>query len=188
MVEEVWKDIPGYEGYYQVSNLGFVRSLDREMVINHPIGGLRTVFKEGKLLKNKLNNHGKIMVSLSKQNQVKEVQVHRLVLLAFIGEPSDGRECCHKNDNQTDNRLENLYWGTRMENIADKYRNGKQLMGSEVITHKLKECEVWLIKKLLETKKYSDVFISKMFRVDITTIQKIKCCINWKHVIYSEEV
>lgn len=188
MEEEIWKDIPGYEGYYQVSNMGRVKSLDRTMIIEHPIGGQRTVLRKGKILKNKVNNHGKNMVSLSKNNKIKESNVSRLVLLAFTGMPNKDQECCHRNDIQTDDTLSNLYWGTRKENIIDKERNNKQPRGSNVGTSKLKEGEVYLIKKLLNTKKYTSVFIAKMFKVDRTTINKIKRNLNWKHITLTEEV
>jgi hypothetical protein len=186
--EEIWKDIPGYEGYYQVSDMGRVKSLDRMMTIEHPIGGRRTVLRKGQILKNKVNNHGKNMVSLSKNNKIKESNVSRLVLLAFVGIPNEDQECCHRNDIQTDDRLNNLYWGTRDENIKDKERNNKQPKGIKVGTSKLKEGEVYLIKKLLNTKKYTCSFIAKMFKVDRTTISKIKQGINWKHITLTEEV
>lgn len=80
MVEEIWKDIKGYEGLYQVSNLGRIRSVDR--YVNHPKGGLQ--LKRGKILKGCLSKLGYIQVSLSKNNKIKMLYLHRIVATPLI--------------------------------------------------------------------------------------------------------
>lgn len=187
MENEIWKDIPNYEGYYQVSNMGNVRSLDRENLRRDKWGNISKFRRKGSTIKNKLNNYNKYFVSLSKNGIKQEYHVARLVLKSFTGPPNENEECCHKNDIQTDDRLDNLYWGTREDNIKDKFINGKIVRGSLVGTSKLKKGEVWLIKKLLKSKIRKSV-ISKMFNVTRQLIRHIEKENVWKHIKLNEEV
>ena len=104
---EIWKDIPNYEGKYQVSNLGNVRSFRQSIA--------------PKLLKPGRMFQGHLSVALGRNNSQ---CVHKLVLLAFVGPAPYKHECRHLNGNPSDNRLENLRWGTRSENILDAVRHG----------------------------------------------------------------
>ncbi len=104
---EIWRDIEGYEGYYQVSSLGNVRSLDR--YIPHRKSGLQ--FCRGKVLCPRMKEFGYNCVHLAKDGIIKEHFVHRLVVLAFpeiCGEWFEGAQVNHKNEVKTDNRAENL--------------------------------------------------------------------------------
>lgn len=127
MTNENWKPISGYEGFYEVSDLGRVRSLDR--IIADKSGKKKHL--KGRILKPGLNRRGSAkvrpLVVLTKDNIQKSAFVHVLVAETFIGKRPDGKECCHKNDISTDNRLCNLYWGTRSENLQDAIRNGLRL-------------------------------------------------------------
>lgn len=104
MIEE-WKDIEGYEGVYQVSNLGRVKSLGNDKS------------RREKILKPKKNNKGRFQVSLCKNGKVYEKQVHQLVLKAFDSNPDNLPEVNHKDENPENNRLDNLEWCTRKYNI-----------------------------------------------------------------------
>lgn len=117
---EVWKDIPGYEGAYQVSNTGFVRSLPRNFVNTR--GERRSL--PGKILDYRKARHGYAMASLYRQMKFKNFKVHRLVAAAFLENPDDKPEVNHKNLNKSDNRVENLEWVTPKENIQHAIRNG----------------------------------------------------------------
>lgn len=121
---EQWRPVVGYEGIYEVSDQGRVRSVDREVRASRGGG---TFTKAGQLLKpgrvGKDREHQ--YVCLSRDGKVRNRLVHRLVLEAFVGPCPDGLEALHDNDDATDNRLENLSWGTRARNIADRTRNGK---------------------------------------------------------------
>lgn len=114
MATEVWAQIGGYEGMYEVSNMGQIRSY---------------VQGRGKLLKPRRTkalgrqNPG-WTVALFKDGTRRNFLVHRLVLEAFEGPCPDGLEACHYNDNSADNRLANLRWDTHSANIQDKLRNG----------------------------------------------------------------
>ena len=116
---EIWKDIEGYEGLYQVSNLGRVKSIyyDKERIL-----------KPGK------NTKGYLQVHLCKNGERKEYTVHRLVAKVFISNPNNLPMINHKDENPSNNRVENLEWcsakynnnyGTRTQRVAEKMINGK---------------------------------------------------------------
>lgn len=107
---ELWRSIPGQNPRYEVSDLGKVRSLKPSGI---------------KILKQCLDgDRPYLIVGLSNKSIVKQLKVHRLVLFAFVGLPEIGQEGRHLNGNSTDNRLENLCWGTHSENMLDKVRHG----------------------------------------------------------------
>ncbi|MDE2095639.1 MAG: HNH endonuclease [Patescibacteria group bacterium] len=113
---EVWRDIPGYEGWYQASNLGRIkRTVDKR-------DGKRIVHE--KILKPwKTKRKGKIrnlQISLSKEGKKQVFSVHHLILLTFIGPCPIGYEGCHNNSIPTDNRVVNLRWDNHINNCKDK--------------------------------------------------------------------
>lgn len=111
---EIWKDIDGFEGTYQVSNMGRVRSLTRR-VWNYT--------KPGRVLKPMAKENGYLQVYLSDGKiREKHAHIHRLVALAFIPNPEGLPEVNHKNLNKADNRVENLEWCTSRYNKAH-FRN-----------------------------------------------------------------
>ncbi len=109
--QEIWKDIDGYEGIYQISNLGRLKSLERK--INY---GNR-ILKE-KILKSPVANIGYCMVNLYKDNSRKLVLIHRLVAVAFIPNPKNKLEVNHIDSNKLNNKAENLEWATKRENLT----------------------------------------------------------------------
>ena len=124
---EIWKDIPEYKGLYQASNLGNIRSLDRE-VIQLSNGG-KTYFKhtrEGRILSQGIQNGGYPVVSISVNAKRKICTVHRLVASAFIDNPNNYRDVNHKDGNKQNNNIENLEWVSHSENIKHSYRVLKQ--------------------------------------------------------------
>lgn len=118
---ENWKDIPDYEGRYQVSDTGSVRSLDAWVLYTGEVKGPYYSFRKGRLLKPGRMPGGHLSVSLGTRNSQ---CVHKLVLIAFIGAAPAGCECLHRNGVPNDNRLDNLHWGTRSENMKDAYAHG----------------------------------------------------------------
>lgn len=121
---EIWKDIPEYEGQYQVSDLGRVRSLGRYIEVNDPKRRPFKKYREGQILKpGKSCKSGHLSVVLSRGSS--SIPVHQLVMITFIGKPKDNEEVRHLNGIPTDNRLENLVYGTRTENILDVYWIGR---------------------------------------------------------------
>lgn len=114
MKTEIWKDIKGYEGLYQVSNLGSVKSLPRSWYSGY---NALTTIKE-RILKPGLGGHGYYTVCLSKMGKQKTFVVHQLVAMTFLEYTPCGYQLVidHINDVKTDNRLENLQVVTQREN------------------------------------------------------------------------
>ena len=110
MKNEVWKDIPGYEGLYKISNFGRTKSL-----------------RSSTLRKDVQSGNGYRAIQLSDKNSKKERHyIHRLVALTFLGEPPRSNYVVnHKNLNKSDNRVSNLEWVTPQENMHHAYVNGR---------------------------------------------------------------
>lgn len=104
MENEIWKDIPGWEGYYQASNFGRIRSLNY-----HNTGRVE-------ILKQRIEKNKYARIGLVKNKIQKQYLVHRLVASAFIPNPDNLPEINHKNEDGTDNRVENLEWCTTKYN------------------------------------------------------------------------
>lgn len=118
---EEWRSVPEYEGYYEVSNLGFVRSLAR--VVPSTAHGLRRTIHP-RILRQRLDKDGYPVVTLTKNSVAKLVPIHRLVALAFRGSCPEGCECAHLDGNRQNPRADNLTWATKAENEAHKYLHG----------------------------------------------------------------
>ena len=116
LYKEVWRDIEGYEGLYQVSNMGRVRSLDREVW-----NGNGWYTKKGKIINGSIaKSEGYLRVTLVKDRKRTIKKIHRLTAEAFIPNP-DNKPCVdHINTVRTDNRVENLRWVTHKENCNNK--------------------------------------------------------------------
>lgn len=162
--EEIWMDIPGYEGQYQASSYGRIRSLDRTLMYK-PSRRRKafTISKTGQLLKpisNKRTQYQSVFLS------GKRIDIHRLVTAAFYGPCPQGHEVLHRNGNRQDNRIENLAYGTHSENVRDTYRyGGKQ--------QKLAAEDVEAIRFGLST-GLSMKELAGMYQISISNVSRIK--------------
>lgn len=127
---EEWRAIPGYEGHYEVSDIGRVRSLDR--TIANRLWGAHPM--KGRVLKLGYSQRYPT-VRLSIDKVAKTWPVYRLVMLAFVGPLPDGMQTRHLNGNALDSRLVNLKYGTAVENAADKVLHGTARTRLTVATH-----------------------------------------------------
>lgn len=119
MEKEIWKDVVGYEGLYQVSNFGNVRSVDR--TYKHYKKG--NTFLKGKN-KSQSNSLGYLIVGLSKNGKPKNIKVHRLVALSFIENPESKPFVNHIDGVKTNNHVSNLEWATASENSSHAFSIG----------------------------------------------------------------
>lgn len=113
---EIWKPIPNYEGFYEVSSMGRVRSLDRKLP--HPKNQMVVSHRKGRILKPEPDKYGYPVVTLCQEAKTKTFKVHRLVALAFIPNPDNLPQIDHINTKKYDNRPENLRWCTTQQNTV----------------------------------------------------------------------
>lgn len=122
-MKEIWKDIKGYEGYYQVSNLGNVRSLDRVQTFNNGSKLCKRIVY-GKTISNYIGKCGYVRVRLARGGKKKTTLLHRLIALHFIPNPDNKKEVNHINGVKSDYSISNLEWMTHKENIQHAHDNG----------------------------------------------------------------
>ena len=126
-MEEIWKDIPSYEGLYQASNLGNIRSLDRiRKQFNH--NGIATVKYKGKTLKKQIKKGtGYYTVTLYDNNRKAKIKlIHRLIAETFLKNDNNNPVVNHIDGNKKNNCVENLEWCTQSHNVKESYRLGLQ--------------------------------------------------------------
>jgi hypothetical protein len=172
---ELWKDISGYEGYYQISNLGNVRSIDR-------FDGVHD--RQGTIIKPNLKPNGYLQVGLRKHNTRKWFGVHRLVAIHFIENPDNKPQVNHIDGNKLNNTVENLEWVTGKENqrhaarlgLRDNMPKGKNHSNYGKFGENSRSAKpvIRLDPKTGETKLYKAKVLAKNEGFDVTSISK--CC------------
>jgi len=176
---EEWRAVVGYEGLYEVSSQGSVRSLDRTVL--YPNGKTSRKFK-GKLLKQCLNVKQRYYgVRLSKQGKTKLWLVHQLVASAFLGTRPEGWVVCHGPKGRLCNELDNLSYGTVGKNSADQWRDGTKKYGEKCSWSKLTTSEVLMIKELYE-KGTKGKALAIMFEISHSRICDIVKGRGWTHL------
>ena len=126
MMSEIWKELPGYEGLYLVSNTGKIKSLDRVVACKN--GATR--LHKGKELKQFLNERGYLCVVITKNKKSKIKKMHRLVAQTYIDNPLNKPQVNHIDCDKTNNSVENLEWVTNSENMLHAYANGLRRGGN----------------------------------------------------------
>lgn len=148
-MEEAWASAFGWEGLYEVSSMGRVRSLKRT-------GGTPYGVREygGKVLSPVKRANGYYAVNLTRKGSRRQELVHRLVLLSFLGPDTDKPVACHCDGVQSNNRLGNLRWDTTAGNMADKQKHGTSQRGERNGHSKLTRSAVDLIRTSLAPTAY----------------------------------
>lgn len=176
--EEIWKSVDGYEGMYEVSTFGSVRSLSRPCPGRKwPIRGqiMKHVFRGGR------KGAKYSYVSLANPPLKLSKAVHRLVAIAFIPNPNNKPEVNHKDGNKQNNHYNNLEWSTRKENVNHSLKDGLVLRDGVHFNATMTLEKVIRIKKEL-LKGAKQCVIAKKHNVHCRIIQAISCGRTWKHV------
>jgi len=159
---ETWKPIPGYEGRYDASDAGNVRSFVKN--------------SNGQILKQNASKSGHMYVRLGRKVNS---TAHALVLTAFVSPPPEGCECCHNDGNKNNNKLSNLRWDTHKENARDMYRHmlhkNQKLTVSNVMTIKAELAR--------NTKHGVLAQLAKQYGVTISAISCIKRGITYGYLV-----
>lgn len=176
LANEYWSFIPNTHCLYQVSNLGRVKSLYR--MDGFLPTGIEFV-RSPKIIKQTKNRDGYLLVGIIFDHGKKTVSVHKLIGISFIPNPLRYTELNHINSNKTDNRVENLQWCTRGQNISEAYRKGLMCVkGRGNPNRKLTEGQVMEIFNSGE----SNINLSKKYNVTSSTIGDIKRGTKWSHL------
>lgn len=176
---EIWRPVPDYEGLYEVSNLGQIRSVGRDVSNNR--GGLR--YMPDLVLTPHINTKrgGYHSVTLSKDGGRKTAYIHTTVLLVFVGpRPSPEMEGCHGDGDPSNNRLDNLRWDTPVNNAADRQLHGTQVRGEDSNKAVLTAEKVREIRQRAEEETATD--IARSYGISRQQVMRIIRGEQWKHV------
>jgi hypothetical protein len=176
-MNEVWKNIANYEGLYQVSNLGKIKSLSRS--VNGTLGG--TYLTKERFLNPRPYTRGYRVVKLYTNGKAKRVSIHVLVATAFIPNPHKKPVVNHKDGNKENNHSANLEWVTDQENHTHAALAGLKAKGETHGFSKLNNEAVRKIKTLLKS-GVSQRKIAAQFSVCQASIKDINKGTTWKHI------
>lgn len=175
-MDEIWVDVKGYEGEFQVSNTGKIKSLAR--YVNTGGGGRRLICERIRALGPHTQGYQTITFKATERPWL----IHRIVAQHFIPNPENKPFVNHKDGNKHNNHVSNLEWATRQENEDHAYGTGlKNSTGSSNTMSKLNEEKVKLIK-VLGKLGFSARGMAIDFGVHAATIQRILSGAIWKHV------
>ncbi len=171
---EKWKDIPGYEGIYAISDTGMIRRVSL---------GANGASKPGKLLNPRPMKSGYLRVNLGKGGVITDCLIHRLVLITFIGQPEgDKNQVNHKNGDKSDNRLINLEWVSQSQNITHAYNElGHKARGETNHTTHLTAADVLQIRAMAADGLTHKV-IAEQFNITRRSVGRIVNRERWAHV------
>lgn len=184
MEDEVWREIPGFEGLYDVSSRGLVRSRDHMVNFN---GGTRIM--KGRVIKPMFSHGGYHQVNLYRGRKCITTKVHRCVAMAFIPNPLGYDQVNHKDFDRTNNDVCNLEWCSAKLNTAHNVEAGRIIKGEDKILAKLKESDVVEIRKLhsenMRSYRVKRGFMQELanrYNVSTSLVEKVVRRVNWKHI------
>lgn len=191
-MKEIWKDVVGFEGLYEVSSKGNVFSLGRVIKKRSGKGDDYDRFSyrcPSKMLKPwRMGSGGHFYVGLRQPlGKMQTLAVHRLMLEAFVGSCPEGMECCHNDGNPNNNILSNLRWDTYANNQRDRKRHGNDhysvsAKGEKQWCAKMTEWKVRKLRWLYRTRNYSGKVLAAYFGLKESTTWDIIKRRTWKHV------
>lgn len=177
-MEEIWNPIAGYEGLYEASSLGRIRSVPR--VVPHRVSGSLTR-KSVIRSPQRHRKTGYLLCNLSKAGKHRTHSVHRLVCEAFHGTPPEGMWVRHLDGDKTNNLASNLSWGTPQENMQDQFKHGHRGLGSRSPRSKLTEDQVVEIRHRRANGEMRKL-LAREFNVSETTIGDCVSGKSWLHL------
>jgi hypothetical protein len=180
MLREEWNDIIGFDGFYQASNLGQIRSCNRTVTY---VDG-RKRFCGGQVLKPYLNPRGYLAVCLHKDQKNKVCTVHELVMLAFIGVRPKAFDINHIDGVKTNNYLSNLEYCSKSDNVRHSFAMGLQVnpRGEKHNRAKLSEYQILEIRRLYAAGEVNQVQIASIYDVTKNNINSIVNRKTWRHL------
>jgi hypothetical protein len=181
MSGERWLPVVGYEGFYEVSDFGRVRSIERDVPVKGSVV-LRRV--RARVLNWRTDpTTAAVYVSLCRGGQERKVDVHPLVLAAFVG-PANGLWGLHRNGDRRDARLVNLYYGTPKDNSQDMVRHGRSQRGQKNRTALLTpELAQWIRES-----PQSSLQLAPLLGVHSSTVRSVRLGKNWAYHAHAESL
>lgn len=179
-MSEIWKEVVGFEGLYEVSDQGRVRSLDRVIQQRHHSGRMMDRFFAGQVLCPCVQSSGHTCVNLWNTGVMTHRLIHLLVLEAFVGPRPEGLHTRHLSGDPGDNRLPNLVYGTRSENAQDAIRHGVMQCSEGHYKAKIDREIVRYIRSARGKERQVD--LSARFGIAQSNVSAIQLGKIWKHV------
>ena len=165
---ETWAKVKDFEDCYEISSLGNLRSINRE--VKHYVDGFKRTYK-GSIKKTRLNSKGYVRANLKKDGKRYDFTIHRLVAIAFIPNPLNKPQVNHINGVKTDNRVENLEWCTNSENIIHSVK-------MRLVETKLNDLEaIEIYNSNLSQRKLAEVY-----NISASIVWRIKNKKAYKHL------
>lgn len=181
MADEIWRAITGYEGLYEVSNFGRVKSVARKVWVRCVKHASYERKVAERILVPCLSERGHQSVALSKDGVEYQVRIHVLVLEAFVEPRPEGLYGCHRDGVPANNRETNLYWGTPVDNAADMKRHGTRLFGEACPAARLTEADILAIRSAKGV--VSQGQIARIFGIKQGHVSRIMSGKIWAHLL-----
>lgn len=172
VIKEQWNPIEGFEGKYEISNLGRVKSLARYH---------GCLYKSDRILSPGVKQNGYLKVGLYEDYKCKNCYIHRLVLSHFNRKPNKNEECNHKDGNKKNNYIDNLEWCTSSENKIHRSKNLKIHCEEK---HEVSKLTVEKVKKIRKMRKLGKSYyeMAKNYDVNASTIRDVCLFNTWKYI------